>query len=159
VKAEPYLAVDELDVLGTLRVTITSSVLRTGLVARELGETPIGVHLRKVEGTIKTTRKVRDIDVESELLVENLEKFVLTIAVHEVNTGTDVLPVRVVRHEFESDRIARDADTIGTRVIRAFDSTVRRAGLAIGANGGVPCVSGVAVGVAVFVVGPPPVRV
>lgn len=142
-----------------MRITITSSVLRTSLVAREFSKTTVCVHLREVESTVETTWKVGDIDVESKLLVEDLEKLILTVAVHEVNTGTNVLPIRVVRHEFESECIAHDADTITTRVIRAVDSTVRGAGLAIGADGGVPGVSGVAVGGAVFVVYPPPVRV
>lgn len=46
------LAIDELDVVGALRVTVTSTVLGTSLVVGELGHATIGIHLTEVDSAI-----------------------------------------------------------------------------------------------------------
>ena len=76
-----HLAADELDVLGALRVAVTSSVLGTNLVPREARHTTIGIHLREVDGTVKTARKVRHVDIESEFHVLHVECRVLRLTV------------------------------------------------------------------------------
>ena len=58
------LSIDELDVMRTLSVTVSSSVLRTSLVARVLGKTTVLVHLNEVQSTVQTAGKLRDINVE-----------------------------------------------------------------------------------------------
>lgn len=50
-----HLATDELDLVGTLSVAITSSVL---------GHTTDCVHLNKIDSTIEATRKVGHVDIE-----------------------------------------------------------------------------------------------
>lgn len=54
--------------------------------------TSIFIHLGKVECSIKTARKLRDINIEGELLVYEVEGLVLGRASrsHEVEAGADV---------------------------------------------------------------------
>lgn len=83
------LAVDEFDVVGALRITVTSSVLGTSLVVT-LVHTAIGSHFDEVESTVQTARQLGDIDVEGELLADEVEHLVLTVGLHEVGTGPDI---------------------------------------------------------------------
>ena len=62
------LSVNELDVVRTLRVAITGTVLGTSFVVGELGHATIFIHLREVESTVETAREVRNVDVKSEFL-------------------------------------------------------------------------------------------
>jgi hypothetical protein len=89
--------------MGALRVAVTSSVLGSGRVSWETTRTTIGIHLRKVECTVKTTGKLRDINGKGELLVDEVESLILGCASgsHEVDTGADVLLSRL-GNEFES---------------------------------------------------------
>jgi len=152
--------VDELDVSGALGVAVSGSVLGTSLVRREPGNTTVGVHLGEVEGTVETTGKVGDIDVEGELLVENLEKLVLAVAVggQHVDTGTDVL-LRGVGHELEGECIAACSDTVGARVVSTVKGAVLGASGTVGTESRVPGVTGVAVVRASGAVEPAPVGV
>ena len=110
-----YLTVDELDVLGALRVAVTGTVLGTSLVVSELAGTTIGVHLNQVDCTVETTRKSGHVDVESELLVLEVEELVGGVVLREeVDTGTDVLRVRALGHELERELVAAGGDTVGT---------------------------------------------
>ena len=138
------LSVDKLDVLRTLRVAVTGTVLGTSLVARVLRHTTILVHLTQVESTVETTGEVRHINVECELLVLQLEHLVLCRTRHEVDTRADVGAC----HELEGERITTSSDTVSARVICTVQSTVLGASGGIGAEGGVPAVTGVSVGVA-----------
>jgi hypothetical protein len=52
------LSVDELDVLRTLSITVSGTILGTGLVARVLGHSSIGIHLSEVQSTVQSARKV-----------------------------------------------------------------------------------------------------
>jgi len=68
-----YHSVDELDVARALSITVTSSVLGTGLVVGVLGHTTILGHLNKVESTVETTGELRDIDIKRKFLVVGVE--------------------------------------------------------------------------------------
>ena len=140
-----YHSVNELDVTRALRVAVSSSVLGTSLVSWELGQATVGVHLGEVESTVQTARKVGNIDIEGELLVEDLEQLVFRVAGHEVDAGTDVLLGRR-GNELESKRVPAGGDTVGALVVGAVESAVGRTGGTVGAESGVPGVSGVAVG-------------
>ena len=74
-----HLSVDELDIMGTLRVAVTSTVLGTSFVGGELGNTTVGVHLDQVNCTVESTRKLGHVNVERELLVLQLEHLVFGI--------------------------------------------------------------------------------
>lgn len=112
-----YLSVNELDISGALRITVTSSVLSTGFVIGVLGRTTIGVHGGEVESAVQTARKLRDVDVKGELLIKHVECLVvgLTAWRHEVNTGADVF-LLAGGDKLESERIAAGGDTVGTCV-------------------------------------------
>lgn len=76
----------------------------------------------------------------------------------QINAGADVL-LLTVGDEFKSQRVAATGDTIGTRVVCTVESTVLGTGLAVGTEGSVPSVAGIAVGIARRSVKPTPVRV
>lgn len=61
------MAIDELQIPWALRITVAGTILGTSLVAIVLGETTVCIHGAKVQGTIQTTRQLRDVDVEGEL--------------------------------------------------------------------------------------------
>lgn len=88
-----YLAVDEFDVFGALSVTVTSSVFGTSLVVGEARHTTILVHGDEVESTVETAREVAHVNVKGKLLVLELEHLVVSVVLHEVDTGPDVLGV------------------------------------------------------------------
>lgn len=154
-----YLAVDELDIVGTLRITVSGSVLGTSLVVGVLGLATIGVHLDKVQGTVKTTGKLGDVDVECELLVLGLEHLVSDIGgVHQIDTGADVL-AGALGDELVSERVAAGGDTVDAAVVGTLDGAVLGTGSAVGTERGVPGAAGVAVGEAGGGVQPAPVGV
>ena len=151
----PYLTVDELDILGALRIAVTGTELRTSLVGRELRETTILSHLDEVKSTVKTAGKVGHVDVEGELLVQELEHLVVGSVLHQVDTGADV----GAGDELEGERIAASGDTVGASVVSTVNSAVLSASGGIRADAGIPSVAGVAVGVARGGVEPAPVSV
>ena len=138
-----YLAVDELDVLGALRVAVASTVLGTSLVVRELGQTTVRVHLAEVERAVEAAGEVGHVDGERELLVEELEHRVLGLAAHEVDTGADV----GAGDELEGERVAGGRDTVGGLVLSTVESALLCASGRVRANAGVPFVTSVTVGV------------
>jgi hypothetical protein len=154
-EARAYLAVDELDVARTLGVAVTSTVLGTGLVAGEPGHATVSIHLTQVEGAVETAGELRNIDGESELLVQELEHCVLCLTVQEVDTRADVGS----RYEAEREGVAGGRDTVGGIVLGTVEGTVRSAGHGVGAESSVPLVACVAVGVAANGVEPAPVGV
>lgn len=155
------LAVDELNVPGALSVTVTSSVLRTGLVIGEPRHTTILVHLDEVEGTVETTGEVGHVDIKGEFLVVHVEHLVSGGALHEVDTATNVLAERSLLSEFEGQGAAGGRDTVGSCVVGTLESAVLGAGSGVGAVLGVPSRAGVAVVVRVgdVVTEPSPVGV
>jgi hypothetical protein len=68
-----YLAVDELQVARTLRVTVSSAVLGTSSVVGILGHAAVLVHRDKVEGAVEAAREVRHVNIERELVSEQGE--------------------------------------------------------------------------------------
>ena len=155
-----YLSVDELDIVWALSIAVTGTIFGTSLVAWVLGETTIGSHLRKVQSTIQTTGEVRNIDIESELLVVWLEHLILAVrVVHEVDTGTDVGRVWTLGDILEGKGVAGGGDTICSGVVSTVNSTVLRTGCSIRAETGIPGATVIAVGGARGSVGPTPVRV
>lgn len=140
-----YLAVDELDIVGALRIAVSGSVLGTSLVVGVLCFTTIRIHLDKVHGTVKTTGELGDIDVECELLVLGLEHLVSDIGgVHQIDTGADVL-AGALGDELMSERVAAGGDTVGAAVVGAIDGTVLGTESGGRTELGVPGTSGVAV--------------
>lgn len=100
----------------------------------------------KVEGAVQATANVRNIDVKSELVAEELKHLVLVLALHEVHAGADVGAVPVLGDVFEAEGVAVGLDAIGALVVNTVEATRRGAGLAVGADAGVPAVPLVAVG-------------
>ncbi len=145
--------------VGALRIAVAGPVLSTSFVSRVLGKTTILVHLREIQGAVEATRKVGNVDIEGELLVENLEKLVFGVAVHQVDTGTDVLVASAAGDEFESEGVATDRDTVCPWVVGAVKSAIGSARLSVRADGAVPSISGVAIRVAVLGVNPAPVGI
>lgn len=154
-----YLAVDELDVVGALGVTVARSVLGAGLVAGEAGHATILVHLGEVKGTVDTARHVGNIDIKGELLVEQVEHVVVGLVSHQVDTRANVLAERALSHELELKLATRSSDSVGPGVVGAVESAVGGTSLAIGAKRGVPGAASVAVVVTVLHVKPAPVGV
>ncbi len=167
-----YDTVDELDILRALRVAVARSELGTSFVGGEASQSTVGVHLGEVEGTVETAGECRDVDVEGELRVEELEHLVLRLGRHQVDARADVRAgdelecelvggrrdacVAKVSSRFHS---AYEANTVCVRVVCTVDCAVLSAGRAVRADGGVPCVAGVAVGVAGGGMDPAPVGV
>lgn len=110
------LAIDELDVVRALSVTVTSSVLRTGRVSRVLGLATVSVHLNEVHRSVQSAREIGHIDVEGELLVLEVELQVGVFIVQKVDSGANV-GVRALRNEVETQRVASRSDTVDTAVI------------------------------------------
>lgn len=97
-----YLAVDELEIPGALRVAVTSAVLRASLVARVLLQTTICVHGYEVECTIEATRQLRHINVKGKLLIAGKFKhFVCRVVLHQVGTRSNVCRIRALRDELQ----------------------------------------------------------
>lgn len=67
------LSVDELKITWALSVTVTGSVLSTSLVSWVCSQSSISFHLGEVQSTVKTTRKLGDIDGEGELSSQQVE--------------------------------------------------------------------------------------
>ena len=119
IRGATYLAVDELDVVRALGVAVAGTVLGAGDVAWEAGLATVSVHLDEVEGAVETTGEVRHVDVEGELLVLQVEHLVGGVILgHEVDTRTDVLGVRTLRHELERERVPAGGDTVSAYGMR-----------------------------------------
>lgn len=147
--------------MRALSITVTSTVLRASFVAGRVGRgTTIGLHLGEVQSSVQPARKLRDINVESEFLVEQLEHLVLAIgAVHEIDTRPNVGRELALRDELVLERGSPGGDTIGARIVRAFKSAVLCARLGVGAVLVNPVVSIVAVRITIDVVEPAPVGI
>ena len=146
-KEASHLAVDELEITRALRVAVASAVLGASLVAWVLCHPTVRVHLGEVQSAVETAGELGNVDVEGELLVQQLEHVVARVRLHQVDTGPDVL-VGAGGHKVELERGAGSGDTVGTSVVGTVQSTVLRARGRRCADGSVPLVTGVAVGVA-----------
>lgn len=141
--------------MGALSITVAGSVLSTSLVVGLLGHATIGIHLDEVESAVESTGKVGHVDIESELLVKELEHLVFGLGLEEVDASSDVSTL----DELEGESIAGGGDTVGAAVVSTVDGAVLGAGHTVGADGGVPGVAGVAVGVTAGGMEPAPVGV
>ncbi len=94
-------------------IHLTGSVLGTSLVIA-LVDATVGGHLNEVESTVQTARKVGDIDVEGEFLVDEIEHLVLGVRLHEVGTGSHVGGELALGNESEGKGIVGGGDTVGT---------------------------------------------
>ena len=153
------LAVDELKIPRALSIAIASSVLGASLVGRILGSSTISIHGDEVDGTVETAAETGKVDIKGELLVEQGEHLVLGIALHEIQTRTNVGGIATLGDEGQGQGIAAGGDTIGLGVIGTLEHAVLGAVGVLSAEGGVPLVAGVAVLVVTGLVDPAPVGV
>ena len=140
-KEASHLAVDELEITRALRVAVASAVLGASLVAWVLCHPTVRVHLGEVQSAVETAGEGRKVDVESELLVEEVEGLVGRLVLQEVETRANV----GTGLEGEGERVAGGGNTVSAGVVSDVERAVRRAGRAIRAVGGIPLVTGVAV--------------
>lgn len=146
--------------MRALSITVTSTILSTGLVTGVARGTTIDLHLREVQSSVQTARKLGDIDIEGELLVEELKGFVLGVGgVHHVHTGADVGGALAPSDEFVGERLAVGGDTVGALVVGTLESAVGSTLDGIRAILVNPVVTVIAVGITVGVVEPTPVGV
>ena len=143
--------------MGALRIAVSGTVLGTSLVSTV--QTTVRGHLNEVQSTIETAHKLRNIDVESEFLVEQIEHLILRIILHEIDTRPDVLSEFVLGDKLEGQFAARGLNTVGSAVIHTFDLTTRRARRRVGASRGIPLIPLVAVLVVADNVGPAPIGI
>ena len=156
------LSINELNVSWALSITVSSSVVSTGVVSRVLAKSTVMWHLGEVESSVDTAWQLRNIDVESELSVNESEHFKLIVTTHEIVSGSDVLSVLTVGNESELQGIVVSVDTVGVVpgvFVDSVNSAVLSALNVIWAERAIPVVASVAVGVASVVVEPSPVGV
>ena len=154
-----YLATDELQVTGALGVAVTSTILGTSLVGGVARHATILLHSDEVEGTIETALEGGQVNIESELVVHEVEHLELVRSVHEIESGANVGAVLVLGEELEGEGVTAGGGTIGRAIVGALDGTLLGtlgASLADGLN---PLISIVAVVITVGRVEPAPVGV
>lgn len=142
-----YRAVDELKITRALSITVSSSVLGTSQVTRVLCHSTISIHLREVESTVQSARKLGDIHSESEFLSQKVEGLVLSGAsrCHQVCSRSDVGSC-TLGNKVESESITRGGDTIDAGVVCTIKSAVGGTSCVVWAESCVPGVAIVAVG-------------
>jgi len=140
-RTKTYLAINELQVTKALRITVPSPVFRTSLVVRKPSRSTILIHRYKVQRTIKAARKVRNIDVKRELVVQEVELSVRCVGAHEIETRADVLGICAHGDEGELEGVARSCRAVGFGVVGALESTIGGTGNVTWAERGVPGVS------------------
>lgn len=157
----PYLTVDEFEITRALRITVANAVFRTGFVGGVFLHSAISIHGNEVQGSVKSAWKVRYVHIESELVVQELELGVRCISIHEIQTRTNIGSIGALGDESKLQRVAARGSSVSSRVVRAFQSTVRSTFSVVWAQGRVPCISSVAIGVAVrrLVVYPTPIGI
>lgn len=134
--------------MRALRIAISGSIFSTSLVSREPRGATVCVHLGEVKSTVKAAGKVRDIHVESEFLVLQVEKLILSFAGHKVDARTDVGGEGAVSDELEREGVTAGRDTVRANVICTVEGTVGSASGGVWAETGVPFVAGIAVSAA-----------
>jgi hypothetical protein len=72
-----YLAVDELEITRALRVTVTSTVLGTGLVGRVLAHTTVLIHADEVDSAVQPARQLAEIDIEGKFVAKQCKHGIL----------------------------------------------------------------------------------
>ena len=118
-------AVDEFDIMRTLRIAVSSSVLGSRQI--RAGQSAVFSHLNKVERTVQTTRQFRHVDLERELSVLQFEHSILvTRRCRHVRTTSHVLRVLSLCHEFQVQVASVRCHTVRVGPI-ALRNTVQRA--------------------------------
>lgn len=152
---ETYLAVDELQITWALSITVSNTVLGSSLVAWVDRLATIRRHADEVKGTVQSTRKMRNIDVERELLVQELEQLIGVVVLQHEQSGSDVL----ASDKAKLQGVTGCCSTVCASVVGTIKSTVCSTSLVVRAESFVPGVSGVAVGAARCRMQPSPVRI
>ncbi len=132
-----YLAIDKLDGLWALSITVASTICGTGLVVLVLFRSSVSVHLDEVQSTVQATGQVGDINLEGELLVQQLEHLVLRVTRHHVETRPNI-DGSVVCDEAQCQVTATGFDAISLGVVSAFEVAILCASRGVGAVGYVP---------------------
>jgi hypothetical protein len=94
------LTVDELEISWALRITVSHAILCTGLVGWELSHAPICHHPRHIQCSVQSTRKMRNIDVKCELLVQHVEHLIVVVIRQQIEAGSNIL-LSTLRDEVE----------------------------------------------------------
>jgi hypothetical protein len=123
-----------------------------------LGKATILVHGDEVQGTVQTAADAGNIDIEGEFVAEESEHLVGIIVLHEVDTAADVLAILVLLDELEAELVTAGLDAICRLILGAVNAALLSAGGTVGADGGIPFVTGVTVG-SLLGVSPSPVGV
>ena len=138
---EVTLTTNPLEVTGALGVTVTETVLSTGLVAREATHTTIGLHGDEVEGAVHAAGDSGQVHVESKLVSGQVEHLVGRRVGHEVETGAGVGAVLVLGLVLEGDGVARGGDAVRLRVLGTLDGAVLSASRIVRACSRVPLIT------------------
>merc|ERR1712086_532514 len=93
------LTIDELQVMGALGITVSSTILGTSTSI--FGFTSICIHLHEIQSAVDSTIKLGIIHSVSELLVLQLEEHVRVFGVHEIRSRSNILAVRTLGHKAE----------------------------------------------------------
>lgn len=140
-------------ILGFWQLTI----LGTGLVVGVQRSATILSHADEVKSTVQAARKVRHINIECELSVQDSEHLVVGIIGHEEHAGSNV-SVCAIGDKVESQGIAAGGSSISSGVVSTVELAVLRASSVVGAEGWVPGIASIAVGTSRRVQ-PTPVRI
>mmetsp|Transcript_108476 Transcript_108476/g.324390 ORF Transcript_108476/g.324390 Transcript_108476/m.324390 type:complete len:519 (+) Transcript_108476:545-2101(+) len=87
---EVRLALDELEVVGALRVAVARAVLCAGRVVAA-ARAAVLLHLHEVYSTVEATLQRGNVHVNGELLVQQLEHLVVALVAQHVEPGADGL--------------------------------------------------------------------
>lgn len=154
-----YHTVDKLDIPRTLTIAVPRAILGTRLVPLILGQSAILVHRHKVQRPVQPTANLGHVHIKRELVAQQRKHLVLGLVLHQVQPAADVLAVGPVGDKLDAQLVPGRGDAVRARVVGAVEAAVLGAGLAGGADGGVPFVAAVAVRRGVCEVRPSPVGV
>lgn len=121
-----YLAIDELQIARALRITVSNTILSSSLVSRVSAHSTILVHGHEVKRAIETARKVGDIHIEGELVVQEVELLVRGIGVHKIEARPNIGSILSNSDELKLEGISACGSTVCGSVIGSLKSTVGR---------------------------------
>lgn len=101
-----YLTIDELQIMRTLGITVTSTISSTSLIGGVLGHTTISIHLHEIQCSIQSTWQLAHIYIKSELLVLQVEHLILVGGSQQVEPGTNVGGIGSMGYEAERERFS-----------------------------------------------------
>lgn len=156
---QTYNAIDKLHISRTLAVAIPRSILCTRLISLILGQPTILIHRNKVQRAIQPAANLGNVYIKRKLIPQQRKHLIICLILHQVQPTPYVLTIRAVGDKLDAELVTRRGYAIGTRVVCAVKTAVLGTGCPRGADGGVPFVTGVAVGRAVGEMGPAPVGV